>query len=87
MPSLRLLNGVASLPPSEPLRLALDGLREWFETNLAKQGSSTADLERADLLISFRKGGDDYDSAVATTLVDRTGKSHVAKVTFILPTP
>lgn len=77
----------ARLPSSTPLRLAIGALREWFEANLATQGFSRVDLRRVDLRFSFRAGGDDFDSAVEATLVDRSGKTHVGNAGFILPYP
>jgi hypothetical protein len=62
-------------------------LREWFESNLATQGFSAGDLQRADLQFSFQPGGDNYDSAVEARLVDKSGKTHVGNVGFILPSP
>jgi hypothetical protein len=73
--------------PSEPLQSALSELRKWMETNLVTQGFSASDLQRAGLVFSFRQGGDQYDCAVAATLVDKTGRTHFAKLSFIGPPP
>jgi hypothetical protein len=73
----------AGIAHAAPLAKALGALRHWFESNLIAQGFATNDVQSVRLAVLFRKGGDDYNCAVAATVLDREGETHSADLPFI----
>jgi hypothetical protein len=65
----------AVLPQSEPLKLALNGLRVWCCELLHRKGFKVADVQSATLIFQFRVDrGDDYSCGVLSTVISRKGR-------------
>jgi hypothetical protein len=72
------------LPQSDPLQLALKGLRVWFSDLLVRHGFAETDVLSATLVFHFRVDRtDDYSCGVLSTVVSRTGKGFSHKIKLI----
>jgi hypothetical protein len=71
----------AVLPQSEPLKLALSALRDWFCELLSRKGFEMADVQSATLIFQFRADReDDYSCGVLSTVVSRKSKAFSHKL-------